>query len=59
MEKKFLSIRVSEELSKELDEAFMHMDKTLGMPSSKGWKVKMLLHLGMERMMKQGLFSKV
>ena len=59
MKKKFLSIRVSEELSKELDEAFRVMDKTLGMPSSKGWKVKMLLHLGMERMMKDGLFSKV
>ena len=59
MEKKFLSIRVSEELSKELDEAFKVMDKTIGMPSSKGWKVKMLLHLGMERMMKDGLFSKV
>jgi len=59
MKKKFLSIRVSEELSKELDEAFKVMDKTIGMPSSKGWKVKMLLHLGMERMMKDGLFSKV
>ena len=59
MNKKFLSIRVNEELNNELEVAFQLMDKSLGMPSSRGWKVKLLLHLGMERLKKDGLFSQV
>ena len=55
MEGKFLSLRINKEMDRELSEIFEMMDKGLGVHSSKCWKVKFLINLGIEQLRKDGL----
>ena len=59
MEKKYLSLRLSPEFDGEISEAMIAMEEALGVPSSKGFKIKMLIRMGIERLNSDGLLSKV
>ena len=59
MEKKYLSLRLSPKFDGEICDAMEIMEAALGVPTSKGFKIKMLIRLGIERLNNQGLLSKV
>lgn len=59
MKNRYISLRLSEEFSGELNDALEIMETSLGVPCSKGFKVRMLLHMGIERLRTEGLLSKI
>ena len=59
MKSKYLSLRLSDAFDGELNEALEIMESSLGVPSSKGFRVRLLLAMGIERLHSEGLLSKV
>jgi transcriptional regulatory protein LevR len=59
MRNRYLTLRLSDDLDSELNEALSLMESSLGVPSSKGFRVKMLIHMGIERLHSEGLLRKV
>jgi hypothetical protein len=48
IKEKFISVRVNEEFSKELESVLSKMDDGFGFGSTRSWKIRLLLRLGLK-----------
>lgn len=52
---KFVSVRINEEFQEELNEVLDAMDSKFGFSSSRSWKIRWLLSLGVEEFRQKDL----